>query len=76
MLAIRKLRKGEKMKSNIGIIKLGKARKAPPMVQIDITMDDKTEELLVKAGLEMIKKDREGLVNYAFTRAIKEWMKG
>jgi len=41
-------------------------------VELDLDVDDKTMAILVEAGLETIRNDKEALVNYAINRALKD----
>ena len=41
------------------------------MVELDIDADNKTIDRIAKIGLQMIKKDRAALFNYAFGEALK-----
>lgn len=41
-------------------------------VELDLDIDDKAMEVLVEAGLETIRNDRDALVNYAINRALKD----
>jgi len=44
------------------------------MVELELDMDEKTAENLEKLGLEMIKKDKNALINYAANVILKEKM--
>jgi len=41
------------------------------MVELDIDADNKTIDRMAKIGLQMIKKDKAALFNYAFVEALK-----
>lgn len=41
------------------------------MVELDIDVDNKTVDKIAKIGLQMIKKDKQALFNYAFGEALK-----
>ena len=56
----------------IGMIKFGKSRPAPKAVIVDVFYDNKTGAALFKAGLELLKKDKEAVIEYAVVKALKE----
>ena len=68
---------GRKMK--IGMIKFGKSRPAPKAVIVDVFYDNKTGAALFKVGLELLKKDKEAVIEYAIQKALaynlKKWNK-
>ena len=68
---------GRKMK--IGMIKFGKSRPAPKAVIVDVFYDNKTGAALFKVGLELLKKDKEAVIEYAIQKALaynlKKWSK-
>ena len=41
-------------------------------VELDLDIDTEAMEVLVEAGLETIRNDRDALVNYAINRALKD----
>ena len=41
-------------------------------VELDLDIDPEAMEVLVEAGLETIRNDKEALVNYAINRALKD----
>ena len=41
-------------------------------VELDLDVEDEAMAVLVEAGLETIRNDKEALVNYAINRALKE----
>lgn len=53
------------------VIKILAERKVD-YVELDLDIDDKAMEVLVEAGLETIRNDRDALVNYAINRALKD----
>lgn len=57
--------------SPLGEIVFGKSRPAPKSVEIDITLDDIAMRELPKLGLELIKKDKEALINYAIVKSLE-----
>jgi hypothetical protein len=59
---------GRKMK--IGMIKFGKSRPAPKAVIVDVFYDNKTGAALFKVGLELLKKDKEAVIEYAIQKAL------
>jgi hypothetical protein len=44
-------------------------------VELDLDVDDEAVAVLAKAGWEAIRKDKEALVNYAITKALKDLVK-
>ena len=68
---------GRKMK--IGMIKFGKSRPAPKAVIVDVFYDNKTGAALFKVGLDLLKKDKEAVIEYAIQKALaynlKKWNK-
>lgn len=59
---------GRKMK--IGMIKFGKSRPAPKAVIVDVFYNNKTGAALFKVGLELLKKDKEAVIEYAIQKAL------
>ena len=59
---------GRKMK--IGMIKFGKSRPAPKAVIVDVFYDNKTGAALFKVGLELLKKDKEAVIQYVIQKAL------
>ena len=59
---------GRKMK--IGMIKFGKSIPAPKAVIVDVFYDNKTGAALFKVGLELLKKDKEAVIEYAIQKAL------
>jgi hypothetical protein len=41
-------------------------------VELDLDVEDEAMAILVEAGLETIRNDKEALVNYAINRALKD----
>ena len=54
----------------LGMIKFGKSRPAPKAVLVDITFDHKTGNELFKAGLKLLKSDRDAVIEYVIKRAL------
>ena len=54
----------------IGMIKFGKSRPAPKAVIVDVSYDKETGATLFKAGLELLKKDKEAVIEYAIQKAL------
>lgn len=59
---------GRKMK--IGMIKFGKSRPAPKAVIVDVFYDNKTGAALFKVGLELLKKDKDAVIQYVIQKAL------
>ena len=66
-MVIRKVKRG---KAGVGQIKIIAERNVG-MVELDIDADNKTVDKIAKIGLQMIKKDKQALFNYAFGEALK-----
>ena len=58
-------------KHQIGMIKIGKARPAPKMVEVDVTYDKNAETNLYKAGIKALKQDKQAVIAYAIQEAFK-----
>ena len=58
------------MKS-LGVIKFGKSRPAPKMVEVDVTFDAVAEKRLFKSGMTLLKKNRQAVIAYAIQEALK-----
>lgn len=58
-------------KPQIGMIKIGKARSAPKMVEVDVTYDKIAENNLYKAGMKLLKQDKKAVIAYAIKEAFK-----
>ena len=58
--------------------KLGQIRiiseKEIPYVELKMDMDDQTAHKLAQAGWIEVQHDREALINYAFCKALKEYV--
>jgi hypothetical protein len=67
---IRKVKRGKIAMAKLGQIKI-LAERNVRMVELDIDVDNKTVDKIAKIGLQMIKKDKQALFNYAFVEAIK-----
>ena len=59
---------GRKMK--IGMIKFGKSRPAPKAVIVDVFYDNKTGAALFRVGLQLLKKDKEAVIQYVIQKAL------
>jgi hypothetical protein len=59
----------------IGMIKFGKARPAPKAVLVDVSCDNKTGAALFKAGLELLKKDKEAVIEYVIQKSLAYQLK-
>ena len=59
------------MKSK-GVIKFGKSRPAPKMVEVDVTFDAVAEKRLFQSGMTLLKKNRQAVIAYAIQEALKE----
>ena len=59
------------MKS-LGVIKFGKSRPAPKMVEVDVTCDEVAEKRLFKFGMMAFRKNRQAVIAYAIQEAVKE----
>jgi hypothetical protein len=69
-LAVRKAKKGEKT-SHLGTITFGKSvPDKTKYVIVDIHYDGKAGKALFKAGLELLKKDKEAVISYVVKKAI------
>jgi len=44
-------------------------------VELDLDVDDEAVAVLAKAGLETIRHDKEALVNYAISKALRDLIK-
>jgi len=58
-----------------GIIRFGKARSVPPMVEVDVSYDEKAEKDLYKAGIIALKHDKEAVIAYVIRKALEEVVK-
>ena len=59
----------------IGTIKFGKSRPAPKAVIVDVFYDDKTGATLFKAGLDLLKKDKEAVIEYVIQKSLAYQLK-
>ena len=59
----------------IGMIKFGKSRPAPKAVLVDVFYDNKTGAALFKIGLELLKKDKEAVIEYAIQKSLAHQLK-
>jgi hypothetical protein len=57
------------------IIRFGKARTAPKMVEVDVSYDSKTEKALYEAGMIALKYDKEAVIGYVIRKALEEMVK-
>lgn len=60
------------VKKNLGLIKFGKSRPAPKMVEVDVTFDAVAEKLLFQSGMKLLKKDRQTVIGFAIQEALKK----
>jgi hypothetical protein len=58
-----------------GIIRFGKARPVPKMVEVDVSYDEKAEKDLYKAGMIALKHDKEAVIAYVIRKALEEVVK-
>jgi hypothetical protein len=58
-----------------GIIRFGDARPVPPMVEVDVSYDDRAEKDLYKAGMLALKHDKEAVIAYVIRKALEEKLK-
>jgi len=59
----------------IGTIKFGKSRPAPKAVIVDVSYDKETETALFKIGLELLKKDKEAVIEYVIQKSLAYQLK-
>ena len=62
-------------KKHIGILKFGKSRPAPKMLEVDVTYDDATAKMLFQTGMKALKKDKDAVIAYVIEKALKELAK-
>ena len=60
------------MKKHIGILKFGKSRPAPKMVEVDVTFDAVAEKMLFQSGMKLLKKDKQAVISFAIQEALKQ----
>lgn len=66
------IRKTSQAPKGLGVINFGKCHLGKTKyVLVDIEYDDKTGDELYKAGMELIAKDREAVINYVIVEALK-----
>ena len=58
-----------------GIIRFGKARPVPPMVEVDVSYDEKAEKDLYKAGMIALRHDKEAVIDYVIQKVLGEKLK-
>ena len=58
-----------------GIIRFGEARPVPPMVEVDVSYDERAEKDLYKAGMIALKHDKEAVIAYVIRKALEEKVK-
>jgi hypothetical protein len=63
----------EEMK--LGKITFGKSKPAPKMVLVDVNYDEKTGAELFKAGMKLLKKDKEAVIEYVIKKALEYGIK-
>jgi len=74
-LSIQKSKKTDPTKG-LGIIRFGKARPdKTKYVLVDITYDDKAGKDLHKIGMELLAKDKEAVISYVVSEALKNTLK-
>jgi hypothetical protein len=56
---------------SLGVIKFGKSRPAPKMVEVDVTFDAVAEKRLFQSGMTLLKKNRQAVIAYAIQEALK-----
>ena len=54
----------------LGTITFGKSRPAPKAVIVDVSYDKETEATLFKIGLELLRKDREAVIEYVIQKSL------
>jgi hypothetical protein len=65
----------EERKMKIEIIKFGKSRPAPKAVIVDVSYDKETEATLFKIGLDLLKKDKEAVIEYVIQKSLAYQLK-
>ena len=71
ILGVRPAKKGEDTKG-LGMIKFGRSRQdKTKYVLVDIEYDEKAGKELFEAGMELLAKDKEAVINYAIVKAMK-----
>jgi hypothetical protein len=65
----------EERKMKIGIINFGKSRPAPKAVIVDVSYDKETEATLFKIGLDLLKKDKEAVIEYVIQKSLAYQLK-
>lgn len=65
--------RGTMNKRKVGDIKILSERNVR-YVELDLDMDDDTLDKLAQAGWETIQKDKHALANYAFVKALEEFV--
>jgi len=58
-----------------GIIRFGETRPVPPMVEVDVSYDEKAKKDLYKAGMLLLKHDKEAVIAYVIRKALEEVVK-
>jgi hypothetical protein len=58
-----------------GIIRFGRVRQLPEMVEVDVSYDKKAEKDLYKAGMIALKNDKEAVIAYVIRKALDEKLK-
>lgn len=56
---------------DFGKIVFGNSRPAPKYVEVDMELDNKAMRELPKIGLELIKRDKQALINYAIVKSME-----
>jgi hypothetical protein len=59
----------------LGTITFGKSKPAPKMVLVDVDYDEKTGAKLFKAGMRLLKDDKETVIEYVIKKALADAIK-
>jgi hypothetical protein len=59
----------------LGKITFGKSRPAPKMVLVDVNYDEKTGTALFRAGLRLLKFDKEAVIEYVIKKSLARAIK-
>jgi hypothetical protein len=54
----------------LGKITFGKSRPAPKMVLVDVDYDKKTGSELFRAGMKLLRKDKEAVIEYVIKKSL------
>lgn len=69
------MKRTKKDRSTLGTVTI-MSEKEVPYVELQVDMDEATCYKLAQAGWQEIQYDREALINYAFSKALKEFCDG